>query len=196
MSQEEHDYMLRLIRGEDSLMEGDPPTLDVTATIYFELAVLNDKLRPQLRAEIGSDFDDLVRKRLRTLIPVLLEKLRNAEMLAAIENDLGLIVRGCELFGIDVAEFIPRDELLPLARTAYVRSAEAFKKQFGMQQPAKLFFACAAGMGITAEEMGLDPAFLEDCIDTQLHRNSTNPQLATTWGYYLEQRRYFEETLA
>jgi hypothetical protein len=196
VSKDEHDYLLRIVRGEDPLFEGNPPHLDITAYLYFQLAVLNPEIRPDLKKRIGPSFDNLIRQRLRAVIPALIERFRTAPMLAAIENDLTLIVRGCEIFTMDVAEFIPRQELLPLARAAFIRSVAAFKKEYGTQQPARLMYACAAGMGISAEEMGFKPQFVEDCIDKQLYRNDPNPKLAQSWTRHLENRRYLEQALA
>ncbi len=194
MSAEEDDYMIKIVRGEQSLFEGGSSNIDVMTYMYFQLAVLNDQIRPRLREEIGETFDGLVQQRLGEVIP-LIERFRTSPRLAAIENDLMLIVRGCELFGLEFGDFISPSELLPLARVAQLRSAKAFKEWLGTAQPACLMFAHAAAMGITAEEMGLKPDFVEECITTQLYRGHSNPELASLWTMLQEQKSYLEHAV-
>ena len=168
MSQNENEQTARVLTGEESLTDGSNG-LNILAAMYISLLARNTEFEQEVRQIVGEHFDELLQKRMRAMVPLLLDMLRNRKVVYAISNYMHFIAVSCPARGIPIEEFTSMDELRLLWREAHLRSART-------DAPA---IASAILAGITPEEMRISQTVADLAVDGYFGRN--NPKRKDNW---------------
>jgi hypothetical protein len=116
------------------------------------IGLVNEELGEAVDSALGERAHTLWRERLETLIPLVIERLRNAPRIYTIDDDVGLVVLGCRKSGIDLSQYISIDGLNRLRHDAHKRSAIDTRND-----PIPAFAGVARRMTATAILAGVSP---------------------------------------
>lgn len=179
MDQCELVFVANIINGKEPLKENSLSS----SCIYLSLVVFNESVQNKVRNFMRTNFDLLLRERLRQAIPMIIRSLYLTTTLCEIENKIYLIAKGCPTLGIPVEEYISMRDLGELRRNAHLRSAITAISELGgkLDQPAKMQIASAVLASISPEEIGISAEMAEQYINASFYRHNPDPILVKYW---------------
>jgi hypothetical protein len=192
MSHPETDYVVRLIKGEEDLIRADG-SLDIVAITYLENVAANTPLEQEVRSHVGEKFDTLLQNRMRAAVPLVLDLLRDKQVVHAVSYWVHFILVLCPAHKVPFEEFTSIAELGTLWREAHLRSACKAAEHLH-DQGWRGVIASAVMAGIPASEFGVSGIEANKCVDEYFGRN--NLERKADWAQHRADYALLRELLA